>query len=102
MDPRVDRWSTEREPDELIATFLEGRRDKLLDKLRDAPIKGRMNIPSWNGPDPNQVRLGWDLRFAMRTAAGDGGTRILLATDRCMSFARRRSFSKTTPASRYG
>jgi hypothetical protein len=87
MDIRVDRWSTERERDELIATFLERGQDRLLDKLRDAPIKGRMNIPSWIGPDPNQVRLGWDLRFAMRTAAEDGGTRILLATDRYMTFA---------------
>jgi hypothetical protein len=67
MDIRVDRWSTERERDELIATFLEGGQDKLLDKLRDAPIKGRMNIPC------------------------------------CSSTKnRRRSFSKTTPASRYG
>jgi hypothetical protein len=33
------------------------------------------------------VRLGWNLRFAMRTPAEDGGVSILLATDRYMSFA---------------
>ena len=87
MNIRVDRWSTDRERDELIATFVEGGQDKLLDKLREVPIKGRMNIPAWPGPDPLQVRLGWDLRFAMRTPIDDGGTSILLATDRYMSFA---------------
>jgi hypothetical protein len=87
MDVRVDTWSTDREREELIATFLEGGQDKLLNKLRDVPIKGRMNIPAWRGPDPNQVRLGWNLRFAMRTPREDGGTSILLATDRYMSFA---------------
>jgi hypothetical protein len=87
MDIRVNRWSTDREREELIATFLEGGQDKLLDKLRDVPIKGRMNIPSWPGPDPSQVRLGWNLRFAMRTPIEDGGTSILLATDRYLSFA---------------
>ena len=87
MDIRVAKWSTDREREELIATFLEGGQDKLLDKLRDVPIKGRMNIPGWQGPDPSQVRLGWDLRFAMRTPIEDGGTSILLATDRYMSFA---------------
>jgi hypothetical protein len=95
MDIRVDRWSTEREREELIATFVEGGQDKLLDKLRDVPIKGRMNIPGWNGPDPDQVRLGWNLRFAMRTAMGDGGARILLATDRYMSFAEMRNRPRT-------
>ncbi len=95
MDIRVDRWSTDRERDDLIATFLEGGQDKLLDKLRDVPIKGRMNIPSWNGPDPDHVRLGWDLRFAMRTPTGDGGTSILLATDRYMSFAEVRNRPRT-------
>jgi hypothetical protein len=87
MNIRVDKWSTDRERDELIATFLEGGQDKLLDKLRDVPIKGRMNIPGWQGPDPIQVGLGWDLRFAMRTPNEDGGTSLLLATDRYMSFA---------------
>lgn len=95
MNIRVDRWSTDRERDELITTFVEGGQDKLLDKLRDVPIKGRMNIPSWNGPDPIQVRLGWELRFAMRTAMADGGASILLATDRYMSFAEIRNKPRT-------
>ncbi len=86
LDIRVDRWSTERERDELIATFVEGGQDRLLEKLRDVPIKGRMHIPSWNGPDPDHVRLGWNLRFAMRTPLPDGGSSLLLATDRYMNF----------------
>jgi hypothetical protein len=95
MDIRVVKWSTDREREELIATFLEGGQDKLLDTLRDVPIKGRMNIPAWRGPDASQVRLGWDLRFAMRTPLEDGGTSILLATDRYMSFAEVRNRPRT-------
>ena len=95
IDIRVDRWSTDRERDELIATFVEGGQDKLLDTLRDVPIKGRMNIPAWPGPDPDQVRLGWSLHFAMRAAMADGGSRILLATDRHMSFAETRNRPRT-------
>ena len=95
MDIRVDRWSTDGERDDLIATFLKGGQDKLLDKLRDVSIKGRMNIPGWMGPDPDQVRLGWDVHFAIRTAMADGGARILLATDRHMSFPEVRNRPRT-------
>jgi hypothetical protein len=41
------------------------------------------------------VRLGWNLRFAMRTPIEDGGTSILLATDRQMSFAELRNRPRT-------
>ena len=95
MEIRVDRWSSERERDELIATFVEGGQDRLLAKLRDVPIKGRIHIPSWMGPDPYQVRLGWNLRFAMRTPTGDGGADILLATDRYMNFFEVRNRPRT-------
>ena len=86
LDIRVDRWSTDREREELIATFIAGGQDRLLDKLRDIAVKGRVRIPAWHGPDPDRVGLGWDVRFAMRTPLEDGGTSILLATDRYMNF----------------
>jgi len=87
VDIRVDKWSTDKEREELIATFLDGGQDRLLDALRDVSVKGRIRIPAWQGPDPIQVGLGWNLRFAMQTPLEDGGTSILLATDRYMTFA---------------
>jgi len=87
VDIRVDKWSTDKEREELIATFVDGGQDRLLDALRDVSVKGRIRIPAWQGPDPIQVGLGWNLRFAMQTPLEDGGTSILLATDRYMTFA---------------
>ena len=95
MDIRVDRWSTERERDALIATFIDGGQDKLLDMLRGVPVKGRVRIPAWRGPDPDQVRLGWNLRFAMATPLEDGGTSLVLATDRYMNFFEVRNRPRT-------
>ncbi len=95
VDIRVNKWSTEQERQMLIATFLDKGQDKLLDTLRDLPVKGRISIPGRQGPDPNQTRLGWDLRFAMQSALPDGGMRILIATDRYMSFAEVRNRPRT-------
>jgi hypothetical protein len=95
LDIRVDTWSTEAERQKLIATFLDKGQDKLLAMLKDLKVKGRLRIPGRQGPDPNQTRLGWDLRFAMRTPLEDGGTRILIATDRYMSFAEVRNQPRT-------
>ena len=95
LDIRVNTWSTEAERQELIATFIDKGQDKLLDKLKGLKVKGRLSIPGRQGPDPNQTRLGWDLRFAMRTPGEDGGTRILIATDRYMSFAEVRNQPRT-------
>ncbi len=95
VDIRVNKWSTPKEREDLIATFVDKGQDKLLDKLRDLPVKGRISIPARQGPDPNQTRLGWDLRFAMQTPLEDGGMRILIATDRYMSFAEVRNRPRT-------
>ena len=95
IDIRVNKWSTDAERQELIATFIDKGQDKLLDKLRDLPEKGRISIPGRQGPDPNQTRLGWTLRYAMQSPLEDGGTRILIATDRYMSFAEVRNRPRT-------
>jgi hypothetical protein len=95
VDIRVNKWSTDQERQELISTFLDGGQDKLLGKLQKLPVKGRISIPGRQGPDPNQTRLGWDLRFAMQTPLDDGGMRILIATDRYMSFAEVRNRPRT-------
>jgi hypothetical protein len=82
----VDKWSTTKERELLINTFLEKGQDGLLKVLQKQPVKGRLRMPNRRGPDPTQTRLGWDLRYAMQSPLEDGGTRILIATDRYMSF----------------
>ena len=91
IDIRVNKWSTDKEREELIATFIDKGQDKLLDKLRDLPEKGRLSIPGRQGPDPTQTRLGWTLRYAKQWPGEDGGMRIMIATDRYMTFAEERN-----------
>jgi hypothetical protein len=86
LDIRVDKWSTEQEKEALISAFLDKGQDGLLRALQKVPVKGRIRIPGKQGADPSQTRLGWDLRFAMQWAGEDGGQRILVATDRFMTF----------------
>jgi hypothetical protein len=95
IDIRINKWSTAKERQELIATFLDKGQDGLLKALQKVPVKGRISTPGRMGPDPNQTRLGWDLRFAMQSVGEDGGMRILAATDRYMSFAEIRNQPRT-------
>jgi hypothetical protein len=91
IDIRINKWSTDKERTDLITTFIEKGQDKLLDTLRDLPDKGRISIPGRQGPDPTQTRLGWTLRYARQTVGEDGGMRIMIATDRYMTFAEQRN-----------
>ncbi len=95
IDIRVNRWSTAEEREQLIATFFQKGQDGLLKALQKAPVKGRINIPGWTGPDPHQYRLGWDLRYASQTVDGDGGRRIIIATDRYIGFWEAREQPRT-------
>lgn len=95
IDIRVQKWSTDKEREELITTFVDKGQDKLLDKLKDMPEKGRISIPGRQGPDPNQTRLGWTLHYARQWPGEDGGMRIMLATDRYMTFAEVRNRPRT-------
>ena len=70
--------------------------DDLVRALQKAPVKGRINIPGWKGPDPQNYRLGWDLRYAWHEALPDGGDRIVIATDRQMSFREVTNNPRTT------
>jgi len=86
LDIRVNKWSTQQQRQELIAVFLDKGQDALLGKLQDMPEMGRLSIPGRQGPDPTQTRLGWTLRYTNQSPLPDGGMRILIATDRVMSF----------------
>jgi hypothetical protein len=82
VDFTVERWSTPEERQDLIATVLENGPDALLRALQKMPSHGRLRVPSLQGPDPLQLRLGWDLRYAWQEKGPDGGRRVVIATDR--------------------
>ena len=74
----IERWSSERERDELIATLKDNGSDALLDKLQKMPRVGYIR-------DANGASIGWDLHFARERKLDDGGRQIVLATDRPIS-----------------
>src|SRR4051812_49182824 len=53
----VDNYSTAAERKDLIDTMTTGGQNALLKKMEKLPIKGRIRIPGWVGPDPNNYRL---------------------------------------------
>jgi hypothetical protein len=71
----IERWSSERERDELIATLKDKGSNALLDKLQKLPRVGYIR-------DANGKTVGWDLHFARERKLDDGGRQIVLATDR--------------------
>jgi len=73
----VSRWSSDAERDRLLSILMEQGADKLLDALREMPRVGYIRTPD---------SLAYDLRFARREPSEEGGERIVLATDRYISF----------------
>jgi hypothetical protein len=91
----LDQWSTPDERAKLLQTVPKGQ-DDLVRALGKVPVKGRINIPGWQGPDPQNYRLGWNLRYAWHEPLEDGGERIVIATDRQMSFREITNQPRTT------
>ena len=83
----VERWSTAEQRQRLIDTMLAKGPDALLKELQKMPSTGRFRVPGVTGRDPLQLGLGWDLRYAWQEPAPEGGRRIVIATDRFISFA---------------
>ena len=81
----LDKWSTADERTKLLETVPKGQ-DALLRALQKAPVKGRIRLPNFPGKDPQNYRLGWNLRYAWHELLDEGGERIVIATDRYMSF----------------
>jgi len=73
----VERWSSDAERDRLLSILLEQGANKLLDALRDMPRVGYIRTPD---------SIGYDLRFARKNPGEDGGERVVLVTDRYISF----------------
>ena len=83
----INRWSSPKQREHLIATFLEKKQDGLLRELEKQPELGRFNFPGYQGPDPNSIfRLGTDIRYAMNFPGEDGGRRIVIITPRVIGF----------------
>lgn len=74
----VNRWTSEAEKEKLFAVLREKGQAAFLDVLQDAKRVGTIRTPQ---------SVGYDLRLALEEPAKDGGRRILIATDRPVSFA---------------
>jgi hypothetical protein len=95
IEIRIDRWTSPEERTKLLSTVVENKPDRLMDALLDLPSHGRMRIPGHTGPDPMKVVLGWDLHYAWHQPLDEGGHRIMLATDRYITFQEARSNPRT-------
>jgi len=76
-DINIERWSTPEEAARLKDILTEKGADALLEAVQKLPRVGSI---------ARTGRLGWDIRFAQQIAAAGGGSRIVIATDRPMSF----------------
>jgi len=83
---RVERWSSEAERGTLIRTLMKDGPNALLDELQDMKSVGTIRTPD---------SLGYDLRYAHQEPGEDGGRRIVLATDRPISFWEARNQPRT-------
>ena len=95
VDIRITRWTTPEERRNLLATVVEDNPDRLMKALVKLPSHGRMRVPGHTGPDPHKIVLGWDLHYAWHVPLDEGGHRIVLATDRYVTFQEARANPRT-------
>jgi hypothetical protein len=77
VDITITRWSTQAEQKQFAETLKEKGPGKLLDQLQDARPVGYIRTPD---------TLGYELRYAVEEPGEDGGRKIVIATDRPISF----------------
>ena len=77
IDMVINRWSTPEERAAFISAIREGGNDGLLKALQKNKEVGYIRTPT---------SIGYELRFAQEIPTAEGGKRILLATDRYVSF----------------
>jgi hypothetical protein len=78
LDISIERWTTDPERKALVDILIEKGKDALLDAVeRIKPRAGYIRT---------STSLGWDIQYAREEALPNGGKRIVLATDRPMSF----------------
>ena len=86
VDITINRWTTDAERDRLVDTVKEKGADGLLNALRKMDEIGHIQSGG---------SLGYPLRFAREIKASDGGRRIIIGTDRRMSFLEVREQPRT-------
>jgi hypothetical protein len=78
LDIAIERWSTQEEVDHLQAVLESKGNEALLRALqRIKPRTGYVRTPT---------SVAWDLYYAREVATKDGGRKILIATDRPVSY----------------
>jgi hypothetical protein len=77
LDITVNRWSSDKQRDALMAVVMQKGPEKLLDALQDMPAVGHFGAPG---------NLSWDIHFARKMPLPDGGERVVLITDRRIGF----------------
>jgi hypothetical protein len=77
VDIEITRWTPDAERDRLMQVFKEKGPNALLDALRDTRRVGYIKTPD---------SIAYDLHYARQMPAEDGGRRIVLVTDRPISF----------------
>ena len=78
LDITIERWSTPEEAARL--------RDILSEKGSDALLEALQKVKPRAGSIQRTGQLGWDVQFAQQVVASNGSRRIILATDRPLSF----------------
>ena len=86
VDIVIDHWSTDAERDKLRSALREGGADGLLRSLQKVKEVGRISTPG---------TVGFPLRFARQVTTATGGRRILIGTDRVISFLELRNQPRT-------
>jgi hypothetical protein len=77
VEIKIERWSMDQERQELVDTLLDRGTDQLLTALQETPRVGYIRTPD---------SIALDLRYARETVEPDGSRRIVLGTDRRMTF----------------
>jgi hypothetical protein len=78
IDVTIERWTTDEE--------LNTLKDELVEKGGESLRGALQKIKPRAGYINTSRTLGWDLQYARQTSYGDGARRIVIATDRPMSF----------------
>jgi hypothetical protein len=76
VDIHVQRYSTDKERDQLMQSFKNGGQDQLLETLQKLPVVGYIRTPT---------SLRYDLHFARQVPNPEGGRKVILLTDRHMA-----------------
>lgn len=86
VDIIINRYSTEDERNRFLAVLAERGPDALLEVFRASKSIGRLAAPG---------SIGYDIRYAAKIPGEDGGFKVIIATDRLMSFLEVRNQPRT-------